>query len=119
MNAQTMAHKGFYEPDGRGEYAGCPLKYSNWGGELHFISYSTTIARVVNDRNGNKVTLLSDCNYSHTTAKHLSYISGASPYPVLLVPNCESNAEYTFRRALQGYLKTKTEWSLTKSKLNR
>lgn len=111
MNAQTMAHRGFYDPDGRGEYAGCPLKFSNWGGELHFISYSTTVARVVNDRNGNKVTLLSDCTYSVTTGKHLSYISGASPYPVLLVPNCENDALYTFRRQLQYYQKIETEWT--------
>lgn len=105
MNAQLMAHKGFYDPDGRGEYAGCPLKYSNYGG-LHFISYSTTIARVVNDRNGNPVTLVSDYNYTHTTAKHLNYILNASPYPVIYVPNCEiADMVYIFRNKLEPYQK--------------
>jgi len=109
MNAQLLAHSGFYNPDGRGEYAGCPLKYSNYGG-LHFISYSTTIARVVNDRNGNPVTLVSDYNYTHTTAKHLSYIMGASPYPVVFVPNCEiADMVYIFRNKLEPYQKVEMD----------
>lgn len=109
MNAQLMAHKGFYEPDGRDEYSGCPLKYSNYGG-LHFISYSTTIARVVNDRNGNPVTLVSDYNYSHTTAKHLIYVRGASPYPVVFVPNCEiADMVYIFRNKLESYQKVEMD----------
>lgn len=110
MNAQTMAHKGFYEPDGRGEYAGCPLKYSNYG-ELHFISYSTTIARVVNDRNGRPVTLVSDHKYSVTTSGHLSYIAGASPYPVIAVPHCESEPLVVFRDQLKCYQDVETESS--------
>ena len=109
MNAQLLAHSGFYNPEGRGEYAGCPLKFSNYGG-LHFISYSTTIARVVNDRNGNQVTLVSDYNYSHTTAKHLSYIRGASPYPVVFVPNCEiADMVYIFRNKLEPYQKVEMD----------
>ena len=108
MNAQLMAHKGFYEPDGRGEYAGCPLKYSNYGG-LHFISYSTTIARVVNDRNGNPVTLVSDFNYSMTTSKHLSCISYASPHPVIYVPHCEEMPFEVFKDRLEGWQSVKTE----------
>lgn len=108
MNAQLMAHKGFYEPDGRGEYSGCPLKYSNYGG-LHFISYSTTIARVVNDRNGNPVTLISDFNYSMTTSKHLSCISYASPHPVIYVPHCEEMPFEVFKDRLEGWQSVKTE----------
>lgn len=108
MNAQLMAHKGFYEPDGRGEYAGCPLKYSNYGG-LHFISYSTTIARVVNDRNGRPVTLVSDFNYSITTSKHLSCIRYASPHPVITVPHCEDVPFEVFKDRLEGWQSVKTE----------
>lgn len=109
MNAQLLAHKGFYEPDGRGEYSGCPLKYSNYGG-LHFISYSTTIARVVNDRNGNPVTLVSDYKYTHTTGKHLNYILNASPYPVIYVPNCEiADMVYIFRNKLEPYQKVEMD----------
>ena len=108
MNAQLMAHKGFYEPDGRGEYAGCPLKYSNYGG-LHFISYSTTIARVVNDRNGRPVTLVSDFNYSMTTSKHLSCIRYASPHPVITVPHCKEVPFEVFKERLEGWQSVKTE----------
>ena len=108
MNAQLMAHKGFYQPEERGEHAGCPLKYSNYGG-LHFISYSTTIARVVNDRNGRPITLVSDYNYSMTTSKHLSYIRYASPHPVITVPNCESEPLVVFRGALKRWQSVKTD----------
>lgn len=108
MNAQLLAHKGFYEPDGRGEYSRCPLKYSNYGG-LHFISYSTTIARVVNDRNGRPVTLVSDFNYSVTTRKHLSCIRYASQYPVIMVPHCEDEPFQVFKERLEGWQSVKTE----------
>lgn len=107
MDASTMAHRGFYDPEGRGEYARCPLKYSNYGG-LHFISFSTTIARVVNDRDGRPVTLVSDYKYSMTTSKHLSLIRYASPHPVVEVPHCEEDALHVFRKALEDYQKVKT-----------
>jgi len=108
MDASTMAHRGFYDPEGRGEYARCPLKYSNYGG-LHFISYSTTIARVVNDRNGRPVTLVSDFNYSMTTSKHLSCIRYASPHPVIVVPHCEDTPFEVFKDRLEGWQSVKTE----------
>lgn len=108
MNALYLAHKGFYNPESRGEYAGCNLGFSNDGG-LHFISYSTTIARVVTGRDGQPITLISTFNYSMTTAKHISYVRQASPYPVLYLPHCEYDALSIFREELQSYIQIKTE----------
>lgn len=50
-----------------------------------FYSYYTTIGYITADKAGNPVTLISRDNMSPTTAKHLSELRSASPYPCISV----------------------------------
>lgn len=61
--------------------------YMNCGYEGdRFFSYATVIAMVVKDRNGQKVTLISNNSMSNTTAGHISCVWRESPYEVYYVP---------------------------------
>ena len=106
MDYRALCHRAFYNPEMRGDYAGCRVSFTHCesNDETAIYSYSTVVARVVNDRNGDKVTLVSNCKYSMTTSKHISAIESASPYSVITVPNCEtSDMAHTFKNALESW----------------
>lgn len=78
-----MAHSFFYADSDERNYP----NYMNCGYDGNrFFSYSTVIAMIVENKEGNRVTLISDNNMSNTTARHLSNVWGASPYKVYQVP---------------------------------
>lgn len=78
-----MAHNFFYNEANEDDYP----RYMNCGYEGNrFFSYATVIAMIVENKEGRKVTLLSDNTMSNTTAKHISYVWSASPYKVYQVP---------------------------------
>ena len=70
-----LAHEFFYNDDG-GEhyprYSACGF-YGN-----RFMSYSTCIGYLTNNKHGERVVLISINNFSNTTAKHLNALSGAA-----------------------------------------
>lgn len=114
MNYGTLIHRAFHDPEGRGEYAGCNVSFYHNSYATNFstsiYSYSTVVARVVEDINGNKITIISNAGYSNTTRKHLSCIRWASPYPVIYAPHCE-RADFvpTFREHFEYWIKDK-DW---------
>ena len=106
MDYRTLCHRAFYNPESRGDYAGCRVSFTHYesNDETAIYSYSTVVARVVHDRDGRKVTLLTNAHYSVTTSGHVSAIASASPYTIIRVPDCETRDMVgTFKRALEAY----------------
>lgn len=106
MNYRTLCHRAFYNPEMRGDYVGCRVSFTHYesNDETAIYSYSTVVARVVHDRDGRKVTLLTNFHYSVTTSRHVSAIASASPYTIIRVPDCEiRDMVGTFKRALEAY----------------
>ena len=58
-----------------------------------FYSYSTAIARVLKNKYGEYICLMSDNNFSTTTAKQLCHLKRACPFTVIYVP-CEYGSYY-------------------------
>ena len=80
---RDICHDFFYTGDGssyRRRYSS--VSYDN----DTFYSYNTAIARIVGAHNGEEVCLISYDGFSHTTAKHLSYLKQACPLTVIFVP---------------------------------
>lgn len=119
MSTQELAHRFFHEPDKRGEYARVNtsfLYYSTMGGVLvwKYFSYSTCIGEIRRNKDGEFCLLVSDETYSKCTAKHLSELVRACPFPrnrILYVPRVGNGffygdyyyikGTYDFTRALQ------------------
>lgn len=108
---QEMAHKFFYSDFNEYNYP----HYKNCGYDHDiFISYNTAIARVVEDKHGEKICLLSAVTYSNSTRKHLNYLRWACPFHILYVPTdygCRdisiSNTVYLLFRNLDFYKNSK------------
>lgn len=106
MDYGTICHRAFYDPQSRGEYAGCRMSFTHYESNDTTViySYSTAVARVVRGLNGDKYTLISDYGYSATTRKHLACIRYASPHTLIHVPDCETgDLKYTFKQALERW----------------
>ena len=98
MTSQELAHRFFYNPDARGNYANCNTHFSKsyWDKDAHYnyYSYSTRIAVIAKNKYGENVLLISDYKYSRTTAKHLNELRHACPYEqyrIIDVPHCETS----------------------------
>lgn len=79
-----------------------------------FISYRTAIAKVVRDKAGNMICLVSDDNFSTSTAKHINYLMRVCPYKIIRVPfeygskdNTIDNIIYLLRQQLDDAKKLK------------
>lgn len=111
-----IAHDFFYSGfDKTRSLSGMSVSYD----KNSFYSYYTTIGYVTADKEGNPVTLISRNNMSVTTAKHLSELWSASPYPCIPVEmsfgeRLSENAAtalqeiaYDFKKALEVYSRQK------------
>ena len=75
-NRYDVAHEFFYQTGNKNyTFGGTCSFYENT-----FFSYSTCIGEITEDINGQRVLLISDNNFSHTTSKHLSALYNASPF---------------------------------------
>lgn len=123
MNSQELAHRFFYNPEARGNYANCNAHFSEsyWDKDTirNYYSYSTRIAAIAKNRYGEDVLLISVHSYSKTTAKHLNELRHACPYGqdrILDVPYCETSGiggKYGFVDAMEQAAK------MDKDMLNR
>ena len=79
---QEIAHNFFYSGFNKINYP----DYKNCGYRKNvFLSYGTAIAKVVEDKHGETVCLLSGTNYSRTTSRHITYLHWACPYRILFI----------------------------------
>lgn len=83
LTNQQIAHEFFYSDFQSDNYPNS--KNCGYRGDT-FKSYATAIARVLTDKNGERVCLFSSDTYSTTTAKQMSYLRRACPFTILYVP---------------------------------
>jgi hypothetical protein len=76
MNNYDIAHKFFYDLDGYFSKHYMNVSYSNY----KYYSYYTIIGKVIEDIDGNYLLLVSEDNFSNTTAKHINNLLGACPF---------------------------------------
>lgn len=111
-----IAHDFFYSGfDKTRSLSGMSVSYDKHS----FYSYYTTIGYVTTDKAGNFVTLLSRNGMSATTARHLSELWSASPYPCIPVELCFGDRLFedkqttlliiagNFKKALEVYARQK------------
>jgi hypothetical protein len=76
MDNYDVAHKFFYDMDGYFKKHYINVWYDNY----KFYSYGTIIGKVIEDKDGNFLLLVSENNFSNTTCKHISNLLGACPF---------------------------------------
>lgn len=111
MTSQELAHRFFYNPEARGEYANCNASFGGgWYRRTNdYYSYNTRIASIEKNKHGENVLLISDYKYSKTTAKHLNELRHACPYGqdrIIDVPHCEQyERDFGFMNAMERVAK--------------
>jgi hypothetical protein len=105
---RTQAHDFYYhgvDNGARRTYSGCTLNYDG----CNALSYSTTVAKVIpakgvkpkdvdTHRPSSGITLISMFSMSSTTGRHISYLHGASPFPVVEVPLERGDRDFSPQR---------------------
>lgn len=82
MDNYDVAHRFFYDLSGYFSKNYINVSYRNY----KFFSYYTCIGKVVEDLDGRYILLVSEDNFSSTTAKHISNLIGACPFDRMRVP---------------------------------
>ena len=76
MDNYGIAHKFFYDLSGYFSKHYMNVSYKNY----KFYSYGTIIGKVIEDLDGNFLLLVSENNFSNTTAKHINNLLRACPF---------------------------------------
>lgn len=82
MQNREVAHRFFYDRMGSFDRRSITVSYSY----DKYWSYSTVIAKLTETITGKTVCLLSDNNFSMTTAKHINELRQACPFDVVYLP---------------------------------
>ena len=80
---RSICHDFFY---GGFNKTRCLSSFNVWYQDNFFMSYGTIIGMVVPNKKGEHVLLLSNCNFSQTTSRHISHLYSACPFDVYYVP---------------------------------
>ena len=67
----------------------------------HYFSYSTCIAELTQDTDGKHIYIISDNNFSNTTAKHIGELKRACPIEYVLLPQSIYNKEFYTRETFE------------------
>lgn len=82
MQNRDVAHSFFYDLNGRFERRSMTVSYEH----NKYWSYATVIAKITQTITGKTVCIISDNNFSATTAKHISELRSACPFDVVYLP---------------------------------
>lgn len=82
MQNRDVAHSFFYDINGRFERRSMTVSYA-YG---KYWSYATVIAKITRTITGKTVCIISDNNFSATTAKHINELRSACPFDVVYLP---------------------------------
>lgn len=82
MQNRDVAHQFFYDLNGSFDRRSMTVSY--YKGK--YYSYSTVIGQIAETITGKTVLLISDNNFSMTTAKHLNELRAACPYELVYLP---------------------------------
>ena len=90
MQNREVAHRFFYDLEGSFERNSMTVSY--YTGK--YYSYGTVIARIAETIEGETVCIISDNNFSITTAKHLGEIKAACPFRKYYLPQARGNSDF-------------------------
>lgn len=82
MQNRDVAHSFFYDINGKFERRSMTVSYAY----NKYWSYATVIAKIIQTITGKTVCIISDNNFSATTAKHISELRSACPFDVVYLP---------------------------------
>lgn len=82
MQNRDVAHQFFYDINGRFERRSMTVSY----GHNKYYSYGTVIGKITQTTEGKTVCLISDNNFSMTTAKHINKLRYACPFDIVHLP---------------------------------
>lgn len=110
MRNVDVAHNFFYFEGDTFDRRSMTVSYRN----NIYYSYNTAIGQITEDRQGRKVCIISDNNFSSTTSKHISELRCASKYPIYYFPQDIGNQSFhsfciisDLNRALKYYSESK------------
>ena len=98
-NIQDACHAFFYQED----TVFNKKRFSFSFERDRFFSYFTIIGKIVNGLN-KKILLLSNDNFSHTTAMHISHLASACPFEIVRVPVKYGQHDITVDDAIDSVL---------------
>ena len=113
MQNREVAHKFFYDVNGSFERSSMTVSYVH----NKYYSYGTVIGKLTEDINGNRVCIISNNNFSNTTAKHLNELRYACPFPIYYLPQRIGTGDF-YRDDTIDYLKSNLEY-YSKAKLTQ
>lgn len=87
MQNRDVAHQFFYDLNGSFDRRSMTVSYCRG----KYYSYSTVIGQIAETITGKTVLLISDNNFSNTTAKHLNELKAACPYELVYLPQTQGN----------------------------
>jgi hypothetical protein len=90
MQNREVAHKFFYDVNGSFDRRSMTVSYEY----NKYYSYGTVIGKLTEDINGRTVCIISNNNFSMTTAKHLSELRQACPFPIYYLPQRMYNKDF-------------------------
>lgn len=82
MQNRDVAHQFFYDINGSFERRSMTVSYEH----NKYYSYGTVIGKITQTTEGQTVCLISDNNFSMTTAKHINELRHACPFDVVHLP---------------------------------
>ena len=83
VSNSTICHDFFYSGFNKTR---CLSSFNVWYRDNFFMSYGTIIGMVVPNKKGKNVLLISNCNFSNTTAGHRQHLLSANPFDSYVVP---------------------------------
>lgn len=90
MQNRNVAHSFFYDINGKFERKSITVSYAY----NKYWSYATVIAKITQTITGKTVCIISDNNFSATTAKHISELRSACPFDVVYLPQSKGQQDF-------------------------
>ena len=97
MQNREVAHKFFYDVNGSFDRCSMTVSYKH----NKYYSYGTVIGKLTEDINGNRVCIISNNNFSNTTAKHLNELRYACPLKYYRLPQRIYNEDFYARDIIE------------------
>jgi len=113
MQNCEVAHSFFYDVNGSFDRRSMTVSYSHG----KYFSYATCIGEITQNIEGRTVCIISDNNFSMTTAKHLNELRSACPYAVYYLPQYQGSSQF-YRDDVIKHLTDNLDW-YSKSKLTQ
>ena len=97
MDNTTMCHNFFYSPRRDYNIQSCNI----WYKDNRIYSYNTCIGELVTTVSGEQILLVSDNDFSTTTAKHINILRCACPFRLCSIPQRWNNHQFNLSSCIE------------------